>query len=113
VDLQHDDVTFRCNLVTLSEGEAYPLKTMIDYSSDEIPTEESRVLMAAVQERFGRKNLHFFPGRSYRHLMVWNEGRNGFTLPLLMIFRRAITSYLPQGEHLNGSGTESRAWGFG
>jgi len=99
VDLQHDDVTFRCNLVTLSEGEAYPLKTMIDYSSDEIPTEESRVLMAAVQERFGRKNLHFFPGRSYRHLMVWNEGRNGFTLtPPHDISGRAITSYLPQGE---------------
>lgn len=98
VTLVATDVTFRCNLVTLSEQEPYAEKTMIDYSSDEIPTEEARILMESVQKAFGDKELHFFPGRSYRHLMVWNDGKLGFTLtPPHDISRRVITPYLPKG----------------
>ena len=38
VEMQPDDVAYRCNLVCLSDEPAYEDKTMIDYSSDEIST---------------------------------------------------------------------------
>ena len=48
IDLKADDVTFRCNLVTLSEEEPYENKTMVDYSAGEISTEEAKELIAAL-----------------------------------------------------------------
>jgi len=42
--LSDTDVAIRCNLVTLSEDEEYDQKTMIDYSSDEISSEEAKSL---------------------------------------------------------------------
>ena len=41
VPLKDNDVTFRCNLVTLSDEENYEDKTMLDYSAGEITTEEA------------------------------------------------------------------------
>ena len=41
VDLKDTDVTFRTNLVTLSDEANYEDKTMLDYSAGEISTEEA------------------------------------------------------------------------
>ncbi len=41
VKLRDDDITFRANLVTLSDEENYADKTMIDYSAGEITTAEA------------------------------------------------------------------------
>ena len=46
VDMKKTDVSFRCNLVTLSEEEScYEEKRMVDHSSSEISTEDAAVLM--------------------------------------------------------------------
>ena len=96
VSLANDDVTFRCNLVTLSDDEPYAAKTMIDYSSDEITTEEAAGLIRTIQEHFGNDELHYYPGRSYRHLLVWNKGKTGHVLtPPHDILEKKIGSYLP------------------
>ena len=50
VKLDAKDITFRCNLVTLSDEPDYASKTMIDYSSDEISTEDAHILMKAIAE---------------------------------------------------------------
>lgn len=98
VDLLDTDYTFRCNLVTLSEEEPYEQKTMIDYSSDEITTPEAEELIRAVSEAFGTEALHFYRGRSYRHLLVWHDAPTGFVLtPPHDISERKITDYLPKG----------------
>ena len=65
------DVSFRCNLVTLSEEEAcYEDRRIIDHSSDEIPTEEAAVLVKALSEGLQRNGYHFYVGTSYRHLLI-------------------------------------------
>jgi 2,3-bisphosphoglycerate-independent phosphoglycerate mutase len=38
VELTGEDVTFRCNLVTLSAEKDYASRTMVDHSADEIST---------------------------------------------------------------------------
>ena len=53
VELSSDDTAFRTNLVTLSDEADYSKKTMLDYSSGEIPTEEERALIGDVQKALG------------------------------------------------------------
>ena len=98
VDLQPDDVAFRCNLVTLSEDDNLSGQIMIDYSSDEISTEESRILMSDISGQLNSDQIHFFGGISYRHLLVWHGGPTDVLLtPPHDISDRQIGPYLPQG----------------
>ncbi|MDP4181987.1 MAG: cofactor-independent phosphoglycerate mutase [Bacillota bacterium] len=98
INLTDTDVTFRCNLVTLSDEENYADKTMIDYSSDEISTKEAHELISEIQKRFGSDDITFFGGISYRHCMVWKNGSLDFKLtPPHDILERKVSDYLPKG----------------
>ncbi|WP_265443020.1 cofactor-independent phosphoglycerate mutase [Acetivibrio straminisolvens] len=100
IDLSETDVAIRCNLVTLSENEEYDQKTMIDYSSDEISSEEARELINEVNRHFKNDGICFYPGISYRHCMVWKNGATGLNLtPPHDILEKKITGYLPSGEN--------------
>ncbi|MDA8213071.1 MAG: cofactor-independent phosphoglycerate mutase [Clostridia bacterium] len=99
VNLGDEDVAFRCNLVTLSDEPDYEQKTMLDYSSDEISSAEAALLMHEVNQRLGTEIFKFYPGVSYRHLLVWHQGPTDFKLtPPHDISDRKITDYLPRGE---------------
>jgi 2,3-bisphosphoglycerate-independent phosphoglycerate mutase len=101
VHLELSDTTFRTNVVTLSEDEPYEQKTMIDYSSDEISTEESSQLIKAVNDALRTEEYEFFSGISYRHLMVWHNKENDFSLiPPHDISDRKVTEYLPKDSTL-------------
>lgn len=97
IELSDTDVALRCNLVTLSEHEDYANKTMIDYSSDEISTEEARVLIEAVNQALKTETITFYPGISYRHCMVWDNGKTGLgCTPPHDILEKKITDFLPK-----------------
>ncbi|MDF9408956.1 MAG: 2,3-bisphosphoglycerate-independent phosphoglycerate mutase [Pelotomaculum sp. PtaB.Bin013] len=99
VDLGENDVAFRCNLVTLSDNGIYEEKTMIDYSSDEISTLEAKELIEDIDKRLSNDFIHFYPGISYRHLLVWKGGPVSSDLtPPHDISGRFITEYLPKGD---------------
>jgi len=100
VDMKPTDIVFRCNVVTVTEEEdVYENKTILDHSSDEITTEEARVLMEAVQAAFGNDVFTFYPGVSYRHALVWDKGPDKFDLtPPHDILERKIGDYMPKGE---------------
>ena len=102
IQLSDKDVAFRCNLVTLSENKPYAKKTMLDYSSDEITSEEAAELIKTIELHFGTDEFQFYAGRSYRHLMVWHNGATGnITTPPHDILERCIASYLPAGKQSN------------
>ncbi len=99
IDLAPTDVAIRCNLVTLTEEPEYADKSMVDYSADEISTEEARELITEVQRRLGTDLMTFHPGISYRHCMVWKEGLLGLGLtPPHDIALQKIRDHLPPGE---------------
>ena len=75
VDMEPDDIIFRCNVVTLTEEEPYGEKTIVDHSSGEISTAEADALMEAIRENFNDETFQFYTGTSYRHIMVWKHGR--------------------------------------
>lgn len=98
VALANNDVTFRCNLVTLSEHDTYEERLMVDHSADEISTEEARLLMADLSAQLSTEEIRFFPGVSYRHLMVWQDAPLEWQLtPPHDILGQAITQHLPRG----------------
>lgn len=74
ITLSPDDVAFRCNLVTLdfmADGRV----VMVDYSGGHISTEEARVMVADIGREVKVNGLTLYPGVSYRHLLVWAEGK--------------------------------------
>ena len=96
VDLRDDDVTLRCNLVTLSEDEPYENKTMVDYSAGDISTAEAHEIMKSVQEHFGNEVFTYYPGVSYRHCLVVHGGTTdlGSMTPPHDISKKVIGPYL-------------------
>jgi len=98
VDLQPGDISFRCNLLTLSEDEPYDDKVMLDHSAGEITSAEAACLMDEVRLRQGHNGLQFYNGISYRHLLVWREGpQNWRLIPPHDILGQKIGGYLPKG----------------
>ena len=98
VNMEKDDVSFRCNLVTLSEEEPYKEKTIIDHSSDEITTEEANELIQYLEKYLGNNLVEFYTGTSYRHAIIWHGGSTDVTLtPPHDILEKNIGKYMPKG----------------
>ena len=93
IDLGPRDIAYRCNLVTVED------EHLVDYSAGEITTEESTVLMQEIEQRLGTPHVRFYPGISYRNLMVWRDGSVDVgTTPPHDIMGKPIHPYLPQGD---------------
>jgi len=98
INLSEDDVVFRCNLVTLSEEDNYTDRIMVDYSAGEIPTDLSRVLIEDIGSKLQTEKIKFYPGVSYRHIIVWEGGPDKNILtPPHDILDKKISDYLPRG----------------
>lgn len=99
IELKDDDVTLRCNLVTLSDEENYEDKTMLDYSAGEITTREATELINYMKKELDEEGYTLFPGISYRHCLLVNHGVTGHVLtPPHDISDKPIKQYLPKGE---------------
>lgn len=69
IALAEDEIAFRCNLVTLAQDVDQTLK-MVDYSAGHISSTEAGELIEALNRRCATDCIRFYPGVSYRHLMV-------------------------------------------
>ncbi len=99
VDLEEGDVAYRCNLVTLRYNREMTQAIMEDYSSGHISTEEAKVLIGEMDRVFGSDVVRFYPGVSYRHLMVWKNGSaDAECVPPHDITGKEIADYLPVGK---------------
>ena len=99
VGLGETDVAFRCNLVTLKFNRDKTRAVMEDYSSGHITTEEAGELIASIGAALKERDIAFYRGVSYRHLMVWRNGSSAVEcVPPHDIIGKEITDYLPVGE---------------
>lgn len=96
VAMDDDDVIFRSNLVTLTENQPYDQKIILDHSSGEISTADADVLMDAIRAEFNSDRFRFYTGTSYRHILVWKQGRLSPLEPPHDHLGHAIGLYLPQ-----------------
>lgn len=102
VDMEEEDIAIRCNIVTVSEEEeAYEDKLMIDHSSSEISTEDAAVLLQAVMAEMANETYQFSVGTSYRHCLIWKQGKAVELTPPHDILERRIGEYLPEDKVLS------------
>lgn len=100
IDMKSDDVSYRANLVTLSDDEIFEEKTMVDYSSGEISTAESKELIGYLKQILDEEGRTLYAGVSYRHCLVKNHAKEGAILiPPHDITGKKIKDYLPKGEN--------------
>ena len=97
VDMADTDVSYRCNIVTLTEEEGtYEEQKILDHSSGEISTEDAAVLIDAVKEALSREGYEFYAGTSYRHLLIWKQGEVMELVPPHDVLTERIGAYLPE-----------------
>lgn len=97
VELDEDDVAFRCNMITVLH------ETLTDYSAGHIRSEESKELILFLNQHFATREIRFYPGVSYRNLM---RVKNGAKIGLDKVHTRAphdilgqnIRKHLPKGK---------------
>ncbi len=100
VPMEETDIAYRCNLVTLTQEEAYGEKRILDHSAGEISTEDAAVLLRAVAEELQDEEYQFYVGTSYRHCLIQKGGSAaGLTAPHDILEQR-IGDYLPKDEEL-------------
>jgi len=96
IDLTLSDVTYRCNLVTLSQENDIADATMIDYSAGEITTEEAAQLIHFLNEKFQDETRNLYAGMGYRHCLVHHNGEKGvIATPPHNITDKPVKEYLP------------------
>ena len=89
VELGPGDVAYRCNLVTVSAG------IMKDNTAGHVSNDEARTCFAALQAALGDAHFEFYPGVSYRGLMVWRGGEMVPCTPPHDILDQPVDRYLP------------------
>ena len=96
VPMGPDDVAFRCNLVTTKEGSD---PQMLDFTSGHINSDEAKEIIYDLHKDIGSEDFAFYPGVSYRHLLIWKNGIDGMeTVPPHDVTGRGINDFLPKGE---------------
>ena len=98
VGMEENDVSFRCNLVTLTEDASLPYEDqrIVDHSSDEINTRDAGVLLEVLKEEVLKPGFELYRGTSYRHLLLWKNGHEMELTPPHDILGKRIGEYLPE-----------------
>jgi len=93
IPMETTDAVFRTNLVS-TDGEK-----MLDSSADHISTDEARELIAVIDQKLSTNAIKFYPGVSYRHIMVWRGGSDNVhcTAPY-KIHGQPVAEHFPHGD---------------
>lgn len=96
IDIADDEVIFRCNFVTAEGGK------MVDHSAGHISSQEADILIDALNHELADDAIQFYPGKSYRNLLVLKaRGTQKFlnikTTPPHDILGKGYKPFLPKG----------------
>lgn len=97
VELGPNDVAFRLNLVDIIHhyGKLY----MADFAAGHISTAEAVQIIDTLQQELGDDSFEFHAGVSYRHLLVWRNGKDQLQfVPPHDIIDQSIEDKMPQGD---------------
>ena len=103
VPMKDTDVAIRCNIVSITnDGGAYEDQVIYDHSSSEISTEDAKILLDAVRPYVENEEFSYYLGTSYRHCLIWNNGKVTDLMGPHNIPGKVIGEYLPKEEKLRG-----------
>ena len=94
IPMEPTDVAFRANLVA-TDG-----TLMLDSSAGHVTSEEARELMAVIDSKLSTSQIKYFPGVSYRNIMIWHNGSDNVHLSAPYKFHgKPFNEYLPEGDN--------------
>lgn len=64
INLEKNDVAFRCNTICIEDNK------IKSHSAGQLSTEEGAALIRTIDQQLGNENIEFYPGVSYRHLLI-------------------------------------------
>lgn len=93
IQLKPDDVIFRCNLISVIDGE------MRDFTAGHIESEASQQIIASLNDAFADEPIEFHTGVSYRNLLVLKDQATLDTvcMPPHDIPGEPVADYVPKG----------------
>ncbi len=94
IELGPRDLAVRCNMVDIRDG------VMHDFSAGHIASEFSAVIMKELAREAGIPGFEFYPGVSYRNIVVWRDYPHDdlpATTPPHDIQGKPAADYLPRG----------------
>jgi 2,3-bisphosphoglycerate-independent phosphoglycerate mutase len=98
LEMGAEDVAFRMNLVTIGPGNDGS-RIMRDFTAGHVSTEEAAHIVKDLAAELGGGGIEFYPGVSYRHVMIWRNGMAAMRLtPPHDITDKPILKYLPAGD---------------
>lgn len=93
IQMNSTDVAYRTNLIS-TDG-----KIMLDSSADHITDSEAYELITYLNENLSTDQYKFFPGVSYRHIMILHNGSMNVTLkPPYQFIGEELEKYMPKGD---------------
>lgn len=94
IELEKDDVAFRCNIITIKND------IIVDHSSGHITSEEAKGIIGTVDTELGDDRFSFYPGISYRHLMLSKKslGANTECVPPHDVIDENRYEHMPKGD---------------
>lgn len=108
VPMEETDIAIRCNLVTISEEDVpFEEQIIIDHSASEIETKECAVLLQEAAGKLADETYQFYVGTSYRHCLIWKQGRVVELTPPHDVLGQKIGKYLPEDRNLRRMMKES------
>lgn len=97
IELKDGEIAFRCNLITSGDDK------MLDYSAGHISNKEAHILVKDLNKHLGSDTLKFYPGISYRHLMIVKDQDPSLLkircCPPHDISGQSISKNLPRGKN--------------
>lgn len=98
--MEDGDIAIRLNLVTISEEDIpFAERTIIDHSAGEISTKEADALLDAVKmeltDCMKEHRFLIYTGTSYRHCLIWENGKVLPFTPPHDVLGQKIGAYLP------------------
>ncbi|MBI4388226.1 MAG: 2,3-bisphosphoglycerate-independent phosphoglycerate mutase [Candidatus Omnitrophica bacterium] len=96
VKLEDNEVAFRLNFVTESQG------VLADDTAGNITTKEAKALIAYLNKQLSSEFVKFFPGTGYRHIAVIKDAKgfdalSAHCFPPEQVIGEKIESHLPSG----------------
>ena len=94
IQMNDTDVAYRTNFVS-TDG-----KIMLDSAADHITDAEAYELIKYLNEKLSTEQYKFYPGVSYRHIMILHNGSMNVTLkPPYQFIGEELDKYMPKGDY--------------
>jgi 2,3-bisphosphoglycerate-independent phosphoglycerate mutase len=93
------ETAVRVNLITVSGEGEYTDLIIKDHSAGDISNEEAEILISDINQKLGNNNQRFYPGVSYRNLLITDALFSCNFTPPHDVLNQAVGKHLPKGEN--------------